>query len=367
MTAPAPTVCIVAVLAAVAGAGAVKAPAVERRLERSSQRRTAALAAIAAVAAFALGGILAAGGPSAVAARAADSFRSTPSANVATSDKRLLTLSDQGRLEYWRVAWRAYTSEPLRGTGAGTYELAWHRERTTYYDVRDAHNLYLEQLSETGPLGLALLVGALAAPFAGARATRRRPLGPAVLAAYSAILLHAVVDWDWEMPAVVAAGIACGVAAISLARSPRRALAPTTRALAAAALGVLAVAALGVQIANTAQSHAYAALHEGRFAAAEADAGRALRFAPWTSEPLRVRGEAELAQHRSAAAAEAFRTAIRQDPRDWHLWFDLATVSSDGERAAALKRALRLDPLEPALLDFAGALRAARLGPIIQR
>jgi len=138
------------------------------------------------------------------------------------------------------------------------------------------------------------------------------------------------------------------------------------RALGATALAVLAVASLAVQVANTAQSQAYAALHDGRFPAAESDAARALRFAPWTSEPLRVRGEAELAQHRYAAAREEFRAAIRKDPHDWHLWFDLAAVTKGRERSAALERALRLNPLEPALLDFASALRSTQSQPSIR-
>jgi tetratricopeptide (TPR) repeat protein len=168
------------------------------------------------------------------------------------------------------------------------------------------------------------------------------------------------------MPAVLATGIACGVSAISLACPPRRVLARSARGLVAAALAVLAVGALGVQIANTAQANAYVALHQGRFPAAEANARRALRFAPWTSEPLRVRGEAELAQRRYAAAGEEFGSAIQKDPQDWHLWFDLAAVSSGRERATALKRALRLDPLEPALLDFAGALKSPGAGRSIE-
>jgi hypothetical protein len=36
--------------------------------------------------------------------------------------------------------------------------------------------------------------------------------GAAAAGAYVAFLFHAGVDWDWEMPAVTVAGLACGVA-----------------------------------------------------------------------------------------------------------------------------------------------------------
>ena len=39
------------------------------------------------------------------------------------------------------------------------------------------------------------------------------------LGAYVAFLLHAAVDWDWEMPALTIAGLLCGVAIMVVARS----------------------------------------------------------------------------------------------------------------------------------------------------
>ena len=45
--------------------------------------------------------------------------------------------------------------EPLHGTGAGSFEAHWLRERPISFYARDAHNLYLETLGELGALGLA--------------------------------------------------------------------------------------------------------------------------------------------------------------------------------------------------------------------
>ena len=55
--------------------------------------------------------------------------------------------------------------EPLLGSGAGTFADWWLRERSTPISTREAHSLYLETLAELGPLGLALLLVALAAPL----------------------------------------------------------------------------------------------------------------------------------------------------------------------------------------------------------
>jgi O-antigen ligase len=117
---------------------------------------------------------------------------------------------------YWRVAAHDVRQHPLLGSGAGSFAAVWEdssRARTGV-SVRDAHNLYLETLAETGPFGLALLLGALGLPLALTRRVWDAPLGPSLAAAYLAFLLHAAVDWDWEIPAVVLTGLACAAAVV---------------------------------------------------------------------------------------------------------------------------------------------------------
>jgi O-antigen ligase len=113
------------------------------------------------------------------------------------------------RPSYWQVAWREYVAHPLLGSGGGSFGWFWARGGKA--DVvggaaLDAHNLYLETLAEVGPLGLLLLLGALALPL---RAARRQP---AAAGAYVAILAHAGLDWDWEMPVVMVAALALAAA-----------------------------------------------------------------------------------------------------------------------------------------------------------
>jgi O-antigen ligase len=150
------------------------------------------------------------------------------------------------RPSYWRVARELDREEPLLGTGAGTFGDYWLALRPIPSDVRDAHSLYLETLAELGPVGLALLLAALAPPAVATARAGSRPLVAAAAGAYAAFLLHAGIDWDWEMPAVTLAGLGCAAALLASGRRDgETSLSPAARAGAIAlalSLAVLAVA-----------------------------------------------------------------------------------------------------------------------------
>ena len=262
------------------------------------------------------------------------------------------------REAYWQVALKEATREPLLGSGAGTWRRVWLRHREVPFSARDAHSLYLETLSELGPVGLALLVGALAAPVAAAVRARERPLVPAAAGAYAAFLVHAGVDWDWEVTAVALAAVFLGASLLVSAREPPEAtaLAPTRRpqrpvpievprgpALAVAV--ATAVLAAGALVGNVFTARAENQLRAGDWGAAERAAGRAARVAPWAAEPWRLRGEAEAAQGRWGAAAASFGKGLSRDAGDVELWRALSRVTTGSELRHARARAAQLDPL----------------------
>jgi O-antigen ligase len=151
------------------------------------------------------------------------------------------------RVDYWSVAWSQWEENTRLGAGAGTFGQYWQREEAPVA-VRDAHSLYLETLAELGPVGLALLLGALGVPILAALNARHHPLTGIGASAYTAYLVHAGLDWDWEMPAVTLAGLLCGVALLAAGRQTRDeiTIGPRGRrafALAALAIGALALAA----------------------------------------------------------------------------------------------------------------------------
>ena len=128
------------------------------------------------------------------------------------------------RSDFYRVAIDGFQSSPFRGIGSGGFEPRYVRNRRTDETARDVHSLYLEVLSELGIVGALLLAAFVVATLAGVVAVRRRP-GPlgagaaaAAGAAWTTWLVHAGVDWDWQMPALTV--VALMLAGVVVATPP---------------------------------------------------------------------------------------------------------------------------------------------------
>jgi len=286
------------------------------------------------------------GNPASVARRAWHSFTAKPPTQTGDLNNRLLTLSNNGRLALWRVAWDDFGAHPVGGSGAGTYYAEWVQNRRDATQVRNAHSLYLETLAELGLPGLLLLAAGLLAPLAAVVRARRLPLVAATAGGYVAFLLHAAFDWDWQLPGVTLAPLLLGAALLAAARpSTRRfALAAAPRIVVGAALAATALLAGYTLLGNRAIAAARDDTSAERWAAAESHARRGASLQPWSSEPWRVLGEAQLQQGKLAAARQSLRTGLEKSPRDWRLWLDLALASGPTARPAAARRALALNP-----------------------
>ena len=336
------------VLLVVAGALAGAAFAfADDRVRPSRNARAAFAGALALVLVVALGAAFVRyGGPITLVDKGYDSFTKTPTQNEVNLNRRLFTFSGSYRAELWEEAWDDYAANPVVGSGAGTYEQYWNRNRPIRHIVRDAHNLYLETLAELGPLGLGLLVLALGAPLAAAVAARRHALVPAAAAAYVAFLVHAAVDWDWELTAVTlgALAIAASMLAAGERDEPSRPLGSTARASAVAATLVLAALSFVGLVGASALAESERDLDKGRYDEAASEARKASRWWRWSSEPWRVLGDAQAAAGDLPAARASYRKAIDKDRRDWLLWYQLSAVSDGAEARAALAEAARLNP-----------------------
>jgi O-antigen ligase/uncharacterized membrane protein len=335
-------------LGAAATALALQAGAVRiQPSQRAARAFTLALVGCSAIV-FVVG-LAAAGGPVDVATRAYDAFNAPAAPREGDVGARVLSFSGSSRSDYWRVAWEDVEEHPLLGSGAGSYQRRWLRDRPSDLPVRDAHSLYLEVLAELGPLGLLLLLAALAAPLAGGVQARDRPSVPAALAAYCCFLVHAGVDWDWELPAVTIAGLAAGAALLLSARSSDESTPAAGGRLATAIGAACAVSVVtGVALAgNLALDRSEDALAAADSTTAEREARRAARWAPWSAEPWRLLGEAQLAEGDLVSARSSFRKGLAKDGGNWELWLDLALASDGGERRRALRRAETLNPQAP--------------------
>jgi O-antigen ligase len=293
-------------------------------------------------------------GPRSLADDALDRFRAEPAVTGSDVPGRLLSFSSSARTAYWRVAWGMVERRPLTGAGAASFERWWLQERPVASYARDAHNLYLETLAELGPVGLALLLLALATPLTALRRRVRHAATPAAGAAYAAFLVHAGLDWDWEIPAVTLVALAAGASLVVLARRERaaRAWTPRLRAVTVAATVVVGAFALAAHVGNRAAAASEDALARADAHEAARSARRARTWQPWAAAPERLLGEADLALGRDAAAARSLRKAIRRDPESWRAWYDLAVVSAGRNRAIAIRRAAALNALSPELHEL---------------
>jgi hypothetical protein len=123
--------------------------------------------------------------------------------------QRLTSLDISSRGDYWKVALQAWKEQPLTGTGAGTFQYTWLEDRPSLKGVKQVHNLYLEQGTETGVFAFLALVGfacvlvgyvARAAWHSGP-AGERRLLLAGLLSALVVYLVSSAFEWHWYLPA----------------------------------------------------------------------------------------------------------------------------------------------------------------------
>jgi hypothetical protein len=286
------------------------------------------------------------GSPSTLARKGYAAFKA-PTPHVVNLNRRLLSFSGNGRYEFWRLAWTDARAHPWLGSGAGSYERYFLRHQPPNVGrVRDAHGLYVETLAELGPVGLVLLLACLGIPLLVALRARMHPLVPAAAGAYGAFLVHAIADWDWELPAVTLAAILCGSAILVAGRrfSDVRLLSLPVRSVAVIVIvAVGAFASIGL-VGNSALKASEGARRAGHWDRAASEALRARSWMPWSPAPWSALGEAQLGAGLLRDARSSFRKAASMDPRDWELWYDLARASRGRDRTAALQRAVALYP-----------------------
>ncbi|MGH2905863.1 MAG: O-antigen ligase family protein [Solirubrobacterales bacterium] len=292
--------------------------------------------------------------------RAVDEFRSdNVHTSAAMTDVRLTGLSGN-RHNLWASALDAFESQPLIGRGPGTFEFWWSRNGVNGEFVRDAHNIYLEALAETGIVGLVLLLGLFVSLVAVALSSRG-VLGESpnvgvhggLIAAFCVFVAQAGLDWMWESTAVAVFALSVVACAGTVTSEPWRGRHPARDrvAIPLTALGAILVLMSGV-IGEHQLERSQSALHEGDRVAALAAASDAIKTEPWLADAYAQRaltyenaGDLDAAW-RDIAVAEA------KEPTNWR-WplIGLRIQAARGEKAAAVeqlaaaKRLRRYQPL----------------------
>lgn len=130
---------------------------------------------------------------------------------VERAEERLMSLQS-GRYQEYAASLGAFTERPLQGTGAGTWSISWFKNRPYDVYIKDGHSLLFENMVELGLVGTLLLFSFIGVFIVRCvkdlrflKGKRERDIYAAFLAACSAFLMHAMIDWDWEMPVVTLA------------------------------------------------------------------------------------------------------------------------------------------------------------------
>ena len=250
-------------------------------------------------------------------------------------------VSDQGdpsRLAIWRDSVDVAKDHLWTGSGLGSFSFAFRRSEMYFprKTVDHAHCDYLEWLVELGLPGALFLAGIIGVAFVSACCSlrrvehpRRRALQAGCILGASGLLLHALVGFPLQMPALAGwfaalLGFASGLAGPGRLRwvIPRW----------AAGLGALGFLGLGLfSISEPAEA--------------------------WNAESLYARGQHALIADRLDDAEDLFAQALRANPRAALISLKLAEVKAlKGDRDGAVEMAELARQLEPYTLRVEWAL-----------
>jgi hypothetical protein len=281
-------------------------------------------------------------------------------------------------LVWWKEAAGAFSDRPLVGWGAGSFPVLHLLYRQNSLRVQHSHSVPLQWLAETGIIGALLAIGGyVLLTGAGVKSVRskagsERLVAAALLAAVVMYGVHALFDWDWDipgvtLPALVFIGVLAGDSRRGMARSERRrpaggasrgkviAYGPGARAVALVAVaGALCAVALSGVVPSVAAGRASAAVvtafgsSGAALEHARSDAAEATRLDPLSDAgPL---ASATIAFH-SAQYTQArayLLQAVKRDPNDVQAWQGLTAVEFGLGSATgmlnAVQHVLALDP-----------------------
>jgi hypothetical protein len=311
---------------------------------------------------------------------AVDSFTSTKG----TSDYnpgRLLSVASQNRVVWWEEAAGAFSDRPLAGWGAGSFPVLHLLYRRDSLTVQQPHSMPLQMLAETGSIGALLAIGGYGLLMAAGVGSVRRKAGAerlvasALLAGIVIYAVHALYDWDWDIPGVtlpvlVFIGVLLGADQRRPARSVQGRPADGTSppALAAPGGGARAVTLVAVAgaLCATALSGVVPSLAAGRASAAllaasdpsgsalkqaRSDAAEATRLDPLSDAGLLASATISIRSAHYEQARGYLLQAVKRDPNDSQAWQRLATMEFElGSTAGTfhvIEHLLALDPNGP--------------------
>jgi hypothetical protein len=298
-----------------------------------------------------------------------------PGGGSADLRARLTDPGNDGRFPLWRVAWHRFQARPVLGQGAGTFENSWDRYRPQgSYFVVNAHSLYLENLDELGIVGLALLVAVfvlfLVVTLARARGPDR-PIYAAVFAVMLAWVIHAGVDWDWQMPVVTI--VVFSLAGFVLARAApetaearavddRRAPSSFTRSMLGIGCILLGVAPTYMWLSQRDLSDASSSFNAGDCRSATEAASSSISILGNQAQAYEILSYCDIKADKPQLAITMMAKAVSLDPNDWNYRYGLAIMKAAAgqDPRGAARKALSLNPRESLVQEEFKTLEQAK-------
>jgi hypothetical protein len=333
---------------------------VERAVEVSRDRRVLrGLAAVLAVCAVVAG--------IAFGSRAWNDFSNSDIQFPNNPAQHFSDFSSAGRHDFWRVAIDAFKENPVAGTGAGTYQFSWDKERSITLTVIDAHSLYLESFAELGAIGGLIVLGLIGSilwvGFGSWRSAPypRREAHAALAAVLLVFAVAAAYDWFWEIAGLgavfcLAAGALAAARCEQLARAGSQPRRERRFGLAVGGLAlawISAIALIGPLLVDR-ELDASRNAFDGHDVAASVDHAESARsIEPWAASPYLQLGLIAEEQGEYTLAAERLTQAIEREEENWELYADRSRIQAEagnlGGARADLEHARRLNPLAPQL------------------
>jgi hypothetical protein len=286
-----------------------------------------------------------------------------PKGGLTNTPDRLISSNGSNRWVWWEEALGAFSDKPVGGWGAGSFPVVRFLYRRYEAPVRSVHSVPLQFLSETGLVGAAIGLGGLAVLGAAAARAVRRSRGIeqsarlALLAAAAAWAAHALVDWDWEIPAVTIPALVAVSVAAAPAAGPgpiaERRPAPALLAIAGVFAALLFAASAGLpSLAETRRVQGLQAAAAGDPGEARTDAKLAHKLNPLAVEPLFTASSLAGAEGDEREQLSLLEEAADMQPENFRTWQRLAYVQAQlGNYSAGAESVRRFAAVNPLLFS----------------
>ncbi|HEX7292905.1 MAG TPA: O-antigen ligase family protein [Solirubrobacterales bacterium] len=279
-------------------------------------------------------------------------------ADSSSGNARLGTIGGSYRYDYWQVAWESFEEHPLIGIGADNFGREYLLRGESGQTPAYPHSVEMRTLSQTGLIGVLLLLGGIVAALVAAARPLRRMDGIAPVAAGTGVIVfayfiaHGSLDWFWEFPALGAPAFA--LFGMATAISNRSDPGDETPAARRAAIGGGIVLALALAASLTMPWLAERELRSARELAGEDPAAaltkldRAAELNPLSPLPDKTAAVIERQLGNLQGSEQRFRATLDVDPGDPFVYLQLATIASatgrEREAIANIRRARELNP-----------------------